>query len=92
MTAWITKFLARTLGISKYQTEARDFFYRIYGMDFDSMYVSDQADIWIYPFDGTQQELVACIESTYNVDISDIKDGNIVMVLKRINEKGLKHN
>jgi hypothetical protein len=87
MFTWIQKIIMRTAGISRYHTIARDFFDRIYGMDYDGMYVSDQADIWMFPFYDDEQELVTCIENTYNVDISDIEDGNIVKVLKRIDEK-----
>lgn len=77
---------APTDDIDKYSSIARDFFQKILGMNFDQCFVSDLSSLWDFPRVSDEERVFELIKQTYNVDVSDIKTGNLVQIFKRLQE------
>jgi len=67
--------------IELYGEFAESFMEKIFGID--SFFITDESSLWDF---GWQRETItASIFEQYGVDVSDIKNGNLVAVFKRIN-------
>ena len=77
--------------IDCYQDIARDFLKRILDIDYDDPWciITDASSLWEFTLldDVTDDELVAKAQAEYEVDISDIKDGSLVAIFKRIQQR-----
>lgn len=72
--------------IDKYSSIARDFFQKILSMNFDECFVSDLSSLWDFPKTSDEELVFELIKQTYNVDVSDIKTGNLTQIFKRLHE------
>lgn len=82
--------LCSTGEIDRYQDFATGFLKRVLRMDSDPVvFLTDHSSLWHFTLfhDVTEDELVARVQAEYDVDISDIKDGNLVAIFGRIQEK-----
>lgn len=77
---------ASTKEVSAYEDIATDFFNKIFGMEEGSYMISDESSVWDFRSrkNESKETLVARIEESYGVKISDIKDGNLVSIFRRI--------
>ena len=66
---------------------AEDFFKRVLEIDLQDCWISDQSSLWDFHGEMSNQHLYEKVWETYRVDISDIEDGNLVKVFKRIENK-----
>jgi hypothetical protein len=72
--------------ISRYETIAREYFRRVLDLDYEDCFVSDESRL--EDFFGPE-DYVQKTQRVYGVDISDIQDGNLVDILKRLQERGV---
>jgi hypothetical protein len=72
-------------GIRKYEIIAEDFFPRILDMELeDILFLSDQSSLFDFHFDKSNKSCYEKIKSVYGVDVSDIKNGNLLEIFRRI--------
>lgn len=79
---------ASTSGIDQYHDLAQDFLKRILELDYDECSITDESSISDF-VDFTEEELGLRIRETYKLDISKIKDGNLLEIFRRIAKRGL---
>lgn len=60
---------------------ADEFMERIFGVE--CALITDQSSLWDFPYE-TKAEIMEHIRQVYNVDVSDVADGNLIAVLTRI--------
>lgn len=70
--------------VDSYEEIAVDFFDRVLGMDYMDCCITDQSSIDDFSPVMPGSEIVSKVLDIYRVDISDIKDGNLVQIFKRI--------
>ena len=78
---------ASTKKISAYEDLAADFLDKIFDMERGSYAISDESGLWDFPFRESyesKERLWEKIREIYGVDVSDIKDGNLVRIFERI--------
>ena len=63
---------------------AREFFPPILHMDFDDCLITDGSSIWDFPVEESEQEVANKVMIIFGVDISDIADGNLAAIFRRI--------
>jgi len=76
--------------IETYQEFAKGFLKRILRLDSDPLVVlTDDSSLWHFTLfhEVTEDELVARVQAEYDVDVSDIEDGNLVTIFNRIQRK-----
>ncbi len=72
--------------IQKYEPLAVDFFEKIIGMRYHDCLVTDLSSLWDFPGDETNEAYHRKIAEVYGVDVSDIENGILVEIFKRISE------
>lgn len=80
--------LASATEIDKYGAIADDFFIKIIGMNYHNCFVSDESSLWDFPI-VDEEACYQKIMGIYGIDVSDIKDGNLVQIFARIIESRL---
>lgn len=75
---------ASTKKISLYEEIAADFLERIFDMDRRSCLISDESSLWDFRTDQSKKTIWGRIQETYGLDVSDVTDGNLVTIFKRI--------
>jgi hypothetical protein len=80
---------ASTKGIEAHEAIARDFFRKILSRNIDACFISDSSslyDLCPTPNDTLkfQEEMNEKIYQTYNCEVSDIRDGNLLKIFERI--------
>ena len=75
---------ASTKKIRRYEEVAPDFLERIFDMDRRSCLISDESSLWDFRTDQSKKTIWRRIRETYGLDVSDVADGNLVTILKRI--------
>jgi hypothetical protein len=65
---------------------AINFFPTILGYDFHGIFVSDQSSVFDFGID--EKELIEKINANYNLNLSELGDGNIVRLLQDIKARG----
>lgn len=76
---------APTSGVDMYQTLADDFMKRILDLDSKECLITDESSAFDF-VDFTEEELRRRILEAYNLDISDIKSGNLLEIFRRIHK------
>jgi len=67
----------------------RDFFEKILDMNYDECILTIQSSLYDFPFEGSIEEIHQKVNEVYGVDISNIKNGNLEAIFRRIeNESG----
>lgn len=74
---------APTSGVDMYQTIAEDFMKRILELDREECLITDESSIFDF-VDFSEAELRRRIRQAYNLDISEIKSGNLLEIFQRI--------
>ncbi|MGI8555704.1 MAG: hypothetical protein ACR2LT_05055 [Pyrinomonadaceae bacterium] len=69
---------AATRGVKQSQETVADLMLKIFDFKEEQYFVSDESSLWDFP--GSMQEILNRIQLEYDVDISDIKDGNLVKI------------
>jgi hypothetical protein len=72
--------------VNSYDEIARDFFDKISGMNYQNVLITDASSLWDFPFGENEDELVDKIREVYNIDISNIEDGNLVRIFEMIDQ------
>ena len=75
---------ASTKEISQYEEIAADFLERICDMDRRNCLISDESSLWDFQADQSKEQVLCRIREAYGIDVSDVKDGNLVTIFKRI--------
>lgn len=75
---------ASTKEIRQYEEIAADFLERIFDMDRCSCLISDESSLWDFRTDQSKKTIWRRIQETYGLDVSDVTDGNLVTIFKRI--------
>jgi hypothetical protein len=75
---------ASTEEISKYDEFAKEFFPRVLGLNYEDCFISDETSLWDFHNDDSNAFLEQKIGLLYGVDISDVKNGSLVEIFKRI--------
>ena len=75
---------ASTKEISQCEEIAADFLERVFGMDRRDCLISDESSLWDFRADQSKEQVLLRIQESYGIDVSDVKDGNLVTVFKRI--------
>ncbi len=71
----------------RYQV-AQDFFDKVMERGFVDCIISPQSSVDDFMLDITYEEICEKTKEIYQVDISDIKDGNLYAIFRRIEKKG----
>jgi len=79
---------APTYRIEEHPDLARDFFQRIFNLNYDECFVSNESSLWDFHGEETNDSLNEKILLTYGVDISDIESGNLADVFTRLVSRG----
>ncbi len=74
---------APTDHIDQYEPIARDYLRRILNKDYDHCFISDESSLLDFFSD---EDYVEKTRQIYGVDISDIADGNLVQIFKRLRQ------
>jgi hypothetical protein len=75
-----------TTQIQQYEGLAVDFFDKILKADYYECFISDDSSLWDFHLGESNRLLHRRIALYYKVDISDIENGNLVEIFKRISE------
>jgi len=75
---------ASTKKISQYEEIAAEFLERIFNMTRCDCLISDESSLWDFRTDQSKKAIWRRIQETYDLDVSDIKNGNLVIIFKRI--------
>jgi hypothetical protein len=75
--------------IHYYACIARVVLAELYQLNYDGCIVTDQSSLLDYEsnFDVTMADAILTIEDLYAVDVSDVRDGNILNIFRRIRAK-----
>ena len=79
--------MAPSEGIEGYRDLAFQLILRVFGID--AMLLTDESSLWDFCDFGshdsdTEQQVFAKIKEIYDLDVSDIQDGNLLAVCQRI--------
>jgi hypothetical protein len=77
--------VAPRVNISPFDHIAPGFFESILGMDYKNILITDGSSLWDFHW-GEPEEMFDKVRNAYGVDISDIDDGNLAHIFKRIDE------
>ena len=66
---------------------AEDFFRRVLEMNYQECWISDQSSLWDFHGEESNAHLHRRVWESYQVDISDIEDGNLVKIFERIENR-----
>lgn len=77
---------APTSEIDMFQSIAEDFMKRITGLDYEECLITDESNIFDF-IDFTESELSRRILDAYDLDISEIKTGNLLEIFRRIHKR-----
>lgn len=81
--------LADTFWVDQYSELAADFFPAILKMEVKDVLITDESSLWDFTsFCNDKEDLdiyIKRVKKHYGVDISDMKDFNLVKIFKRIN-------
>lgn len=72
-------------GVDMHQTLAEDFMKRILDLDSEECLITDESSVFDF-VDFTEEELKGRILEAYNLDISEIKSGNLLEIFRRIHK------
>lgn len=76
-------------GVRKYAHIAEDFFPKILNMKLEEiLFLSDQSSLFDFHLDNSNNKFCEKIKTIYGVDVSDIKNGNLLAIFQRIARKG----
>jgi hypothetical protein len=53
-------------------------------MDYDYIFISDESSLWDFPDPEDGVDVFELIKQTYQVDVSDIRTGDLVQIFRRI--------
>jgi hypothetical protein len=76
---------ADTIIVDSFENIAVDFFDKILGYNYYDCFISDLSSL--YEFGQDENQILKKINHTYNLNLNEIGDGNIVRILKLIDEK-----
>jgi hypothetical protein len=68
--------------IGVHESLAQDFLLRIF--DIEGAWISDESILWDFQRGASDAETFERIKQIYGVDVSDIKSGNVSLILNRI--------
>jgi len=68
----------------QFEDIARDLLSRVFGVDFDTCFISDDSSLWDFHGDEPNQHYFERIREDYGVDVSDIRDGNLARIFERL--------
>jgi hypothetical protein len=83
--------IAPSANIDQHEVLALDFFDRILDMNYQNVLITDLSSLWDFPSTLTEAEQFERIRNVYDVDISDITDGNLLRIFNRIEGKEQLH-
>jgi len=66
---------------------ADDFFRRVLDLNYRECFISDESTLWDFHTEESNEHLHKTIWDAYRVDVSDIKDGNLVKIFERIENR-----
>ncbi len=75
---------ASTKKISQYEEIATDFLDKIFGMDRRSCLITDESSLWDFQAEQSEEDTLRRVQESYGIDVSDVRDGNLVTIFKRI--------
>ena len=75
---------ASTAGVEKFEAIARDFLPRVLDLDFDSCIITDESSLNDFGVLDSDAGRTARIKELYGIEVSDIADGNLVSIFRRI--------
>lgn len=73
---------ASTRKISEYDELAAEFIEQIFGID--SFLITDESSLWDFRTEESKKEIWRRIQESYDIDVSDVKDGKLVQIFERI--------
>lgn len=77
---------ASTEQVDRYKDIAKDFLEKTLKLNYDECFLSDQSSLWDF-YTEMPEEVKKVIYEVYGVDISDIKDGSLVEIFRRIKNR-----
>lgn len=77
---------APTSGIDMFQSIAEDFMKRILDLDYDECLITDESSIFDF-VDCSEAEISKRILGTYDLDVSEIKTGNLLEIFRLIHKR-----
>ena len=78
---------ASTDGIEAHLDTFDQFCKDILNNDSSSLFVSDESSLWDFTSEDNLDNYYKLILEKYNVDVSNVQDGNILLILKRLENK-----
>lgn len=75
---------ASSTEIEQYEHIAVDFFKKILNLDYYECLITDESSLWDFHSEETNDHLHEKIAFVYEVDVADIKSGNLVEIFARI--------
>ena len=85
-----TVLIAPSTQLDLYSDVAKDFVERIFEVPYESVFMTDRSELWdFWPLldvdrKDSKRYLLQKIERIYGIDVSDIKDGNMVKIFERL--------
>ena len=73
--------------IEKYYEISKDFLNKIFEINRDECFISDESSIWDFYFGENKDILFEKIKKTYGVDVKNIEKGNLVKIFQKIEKK-----
>ena len=71
--------------ISTYDNIARVFLEKILDMDYNRIFISDESSLWDFCMsENDQKKYLKKVKQIFNLDISDLEDGNLIKIFQRI--------
>jgi len=75
---------ASTKEISQSEEVAADFLETVFDMDRRDCLISDESSLWDFRADQSKEQVLRRIQESYGIDVSDVRDGNLVTIFRRI--------
>ena len=79
---------ASTEEIEECSDIVNDFLEKVLGFDEEkAVFISDESSLWDFHREDSNEKYYKKIKDVYGVDVSDIKDGNLLKIFKRIGNR-----
>lgn len=78
---------ASTVKIEQYKDIAVDFCRKVLDIEYEDCFISDQSSLYDFHSEEDNSRFCKIILNTYEVDVSDIADGNLAQIFERIHNQ-----
>ena len=78
---------ASTVLIDQHRDIARDFLQRIFHLDIDECFISDESSLWDFHSEETNDALYRKIAIIYGVDVADVPEARLAGIFERLAQR-----